>query len=342
MDLDLAETHTSRGWRSATPEASVLISSFRRPHYLPELFAALEAQSLDATRFEVVIADNGSGDGTWAAMNEWIHSTSLVACAARVAENGGPATGRNAAFGLARAPLVVFTDDDCLPEPQWVAAMLDALREGGRVVQGRTEAEEGKRRDQWDHTLTVRRPTPFFETCNIGYHRDDLLAAGGFRPLAGYRAGRGGTPFGGEDTVLGWNVLRATRSQVAFATHAVVHHRIEPRSYRGWLHERNGMAIFPALVAEVPEIRKQLYFRYFFSRRSATLDIGLVGFLVALAFRSPWPLVVALPYVALYVAPRRLRGLRGWANLAAPTFVGDLAMVSSLLRGSFRYRRVVA
>lgn len=332
-------TH-SESWAATSPQLSVLISTFRRPNYLAGLFAHLEAQTLDRDAFEVVLVDNASGDETWEVLRAFAARTPLALCIARLDRNGGPATGRNAAVELARAPLVAFTDDDCLPREGWAEAMLDALREGHTVVQGRTEPEAGVARGRWDHTITVHRTTVFFETCNIGYRGDDLRAAGGFRPLAGYRPGRGGLPFGGEDTVLGWDVVRATGREPTFANDAVVEHRIEPRGFRGWLHVRNGMAIFPALVLNVPELRRAFFLRWFFSARTAAFDLAVVGVLVAVVLRSALPLAACAPYVA-YLAPRHVRGLRGWARMLPALVVADAAVAWSLVRGSARYRRLV-
>ncbi len=335
----LAELADSARYPSATPAISVLISTFRRAHYLPGLLDCLEAQTGDPTAFEVIVVDNASNDATWDALQTRAASTPLAFRAGRVGVNGGPATGRNAALSLARAELVAFTDDDTLPEPGWLAEMRRALEHGLHLVQGRTEPAPGAR-GLWDHTVAVRSTTPFFETCNIGYRRDELIAAGGFRPLEGYRPGRGGTRFGGEDTVVGWDVLRAANAVPAFATDAVVHHRIEPRDYKGWLHVKQGMAIFPALIANVPEIRRFMFWHYFFSARTAAFDLAVVGLVAALVSRSPIPLVAVIPYVRM-LAPRRKSGLRNWAERLGPIVRGDFAAAWSLWRGTIRYRRVV-
>jgi glycosyltransferase involved in cell wall biosynthesis len=330
------ETVASARWSSAAAELSVVVSTYRRSHYLPGLLRALEAQEA-ANRIEVIIVDNGSGDATWGVLTQFAQSTQLALCAARIEENHGPAPGRNTAVGLARAPLLAFTDDDCMPGPRWAAAMLDAFTDGARVVQGRTETEAGPR-GPWDHTMTIRRPTHLFETCNVAYRRDDVLESGGFRPLPAYRFN--GKPFGGEDTMLGWDIVRRTRAPLAFCEDAVVEHRIEPRGYRKWLQVRNGTSIFPALVRNVPEVRDGLYLRVFLTARSAAFDLAVVCVVAAAVLRTWVPLVGVLPY-AWKLAPRRLQGLRGWAKRVVPLVIGDFATAFSLCRGSVKYRRLV-
>ena len=55
---------------------------------------------------------------------------------------GGPAAARNEGWRAAGAPLVAFTDDDCVATPVWLEEALRAAREEpGAIVQGRTEPD---------------------------------------------------------------------------------------------------------------------------------------------------------------------------------------------------------
>ena len=334
----IAQSVQSASWPGLSPELSILISTFRRSHYLGELIQALERQTLATANFEVVLVDNGSGDDTWTVLRDAVANTPLRLCVAQVAENKGPSSGRNAAASLARAPLVAFTDDDCLPEPEWALAMRAALGES-RIVQGHTEPVPAAT-NLWDHTIAVRVETGLFETCNLGYRRDDVINAGGFKPLAGYRAGRGGQPFGGEDTMLGWNIVRAHDARVAFATDALVRHRIEPRDYRGWLHAKAGISIFVALLAHVPELRRRMFLRVFLNARTAAFDLAVVSIVVALATRSYVVAVLAVPYL-WHLVPKRTRALRRWAQRLPGMVISDVVVAWSLMRASVRHRRLV-
>lgn len=334
----IVETATSASWDDATPAFSVLVSTFRRPHYLPGLLDSIEAQDFPLGRFEVIVADNASNDTTWDILRERAAASQLPMCVARVARNEGPSSGRNAAAASARAPIVLFSDDDCLLEPQWVAEMARAFDDGARLVQGRT-APTNEPRSTWDHTIDIRNTTALFETCNVGYRREDVVAAGGFHALPDYEPGRGGAPFGGEDTMLGWEIVRATGASVVFAPKAIVHHRIEPRDFNGWLKFRRGAGIFPALLRSVPELRRDMFLRVFLSSRSAAFDLAVLSLVVAVALRRPIPLLGLLPY--LYVLAPRRRGLRRWARLVVPHVRGDAATAWSLLRNSLRQRRMV-
>jgi hypothetical protein len=139
--------------------------------------------------------------------------------------------------------------------------------------------------------------------------------------------------------MLGWEIVRATGESVTFAPDAVVHHRIEPRDYQGWLRFRRGAGIFPALLRAVPELRRDMFLRVFLSARSAAFDLAVLSVVVAVLTRRVIPLAGLVPYLTM-LAPRR-RGLRRWARLVGLYVRGDAATAWSLARNSLRQRRLV-
>ncbi len=116
------------------PELSVVICTRNGARTLPAALAAIESQSLDRSRYEVIVVDDGSTDGTAEiARGQGARVVSLD-------PGGGLAAARNAGVRAAKAPAIAFTDDDCRPGREWLAAIAGALSNpavdgvGGRVL----------------------------------------------------------------------------------------------------------------------------------------------------------------------------------------------------------------
>jgi len=109
-------------------EVSVVLPTYNRIDALPEVLRALEAQAseAEAPRFEIVVVDDGSFDGTgeWLAARRF-HVPVRILCQ----ENRGPAAARNAGVEAASGRWVAFLGDDTVPEPGWLAAHRRAHRE---------------------------------------------------------------------------------------------------------------------------------------------------------------------------------------------------------------------
>jgi GT2 family glycosyltransferase len=113
---------------TADVAASVIVSTHNRAHYLDDALGALAAQNCSEP-FEVIIIDNASTDGTSKVLESWCRRDKRF----RTAFEGrqGLSYGKNAGIQLARAPLLLFTDDDTLTDPQWISAYLDLFARRG-------------------------------------------------------------------------------------------------------------------------------------------------------------------------------------------------------------------
>lgn len=99
------------------PEISVIVPAYQAAHMIGECVTALVQQTLDRERYEILIVDDASTDGTGAAAQ--------AAGADRVVriEHQGPSGARNAGVAAALGEIVLFTDADCVPAADWIERM---------------------------------------------------------------------------------------------------------------------------------------------------------------------------------------------------------------------------
>ena len=318
---------------------SVAISTYQRAELLPRLFAALEAQTLPLDGFEVLIADNGSTDGTAQVLADLAGRSPLTLRIVSVDQNRGPARGRNYAWRASRTPVIAFTDDDCVPTPGWLEAGLREMGSARRIVVGRTIPSPDQLHRQGPFSLTVAvEDARFFHTCNIFYRREDLEAAGGFD--------EGFTTPGGEDTDLGIRVKRLG-AETVFCHDALVHHDVAASSFTAVLRHTLRWTDIPLFFDKHPQARKELLVKGVFWKPAHPRVIAATAGAVAAAVLTPFSpaglaaLVTAWPWVWFRVRRRPLGGPRRRWLVLPGVFTIDLLEVAVMLRGSLRHRTLV-
>jgi GT2 family glycosyltransferase len=310
-----------------------VVATHNRADRLRALLDGLRAQTLAAQRFEVVVVDDASADGTAAVLEREREHGALRLEAIRRERNGGWAAAREQGRRAARAPVIAFTDDDCVPDPGWLEAGLRACAESpGAIVQGRTEpaawADEGLGpfARPFTHTIDVPGPDPHHQTCNVFYPRELVERVGGF-DVAGFSRARG------EDADLAWRALEAGATS-AFAPDAVVRHA---RNYLGPAGKLRRAASWDLRVyARHPGLRQAWFHRRVFWKGSHyLLARALLAALLPARMKAirAW---LAAPY-AIHLAERGRR--EGGGPLLAPYYLAnDLLELYAAMRSSIRYR----
>jgi glycosyltransferase involved in cell wall biosynthesis len=274
-----------------TPDIAVIIPTHRRPDRLRRILDALADQTLDPSRWELLVVDDCSGD---AAVDDVLASLpDLVPCPARALRtpsNGGPAVARNIGWRATNAPVVAFADDDVVPDSKWLQAGLDEFSDSAvGVVQGRTRVPDGvdvTDLPQWAVWRQIEERGPFFEACNIFYRRAALEQTGGFDEVMRWW---------GEDTTVGWQVIEAGWQQ-EFSEAASVVHDVELRGLRWFL--RNGWLEHHVvqLAARHPGYRRDAFWRpWAFRKRDAAFVLAAASAVVGLRWRPAW--LGVLPYL---------------------------------------------
>jgi glycosyltransferase involved in cell wall biosynthesis len=310
------------------PEITVVVPTHRRPHLLARLVDALNAQTLAPERFEVVIVDDRSDDETTAVLAELVATARMRVLTTPT--NRGPAAARNLGWRAARAPLVAFTDDDCVPEPSWLEVGLAALQHDPAVgvVQGCTLRPRGHHDyTRWTVFREVTEPSPWFEGCNLFFRRAALDGGGGFAE---------DIHLGGEDTAAGWGVL-ASGWHRAFAPGAVVRHDLAERGV-GY-HIKMGFKEHNLLrvAAEFPALRYEGFWRPWALRKlNVAFAAGVIG-TVAMVWRRP-AVLLWLPWVWMRKPPI---GTRHWFRYLGERFAVDAAVFAGMKVGAVKYRQPV-
>jgi glycosyltransferase involved in cell wall biosynthesis len=217
-------------------DLSVIVPTFNRRTFLPELLESLAGQDYPGEKWEMVIVDDGSADDTVAYLrsDEGPRPVNLTVVEQA---NGGPATARNNGAKHARGRALLFLDDDMVASPSLVRehAMAHLEQPWSVVVGHLLLPDEG--REPWvaweDAQMTrhfealksgrrVPGPRDFFSgNCSV--------AADLFNHIGGYDTTLQRT----EDVELGYR-LRGAGANFAYRAGAdslhLGHHKFE-----GWL-----------------------------------------------------------------------------------------------------------
>lgn len=168
------------------PVISIIIPVWNSERRIVMALDAIARQTVPRDRFEVIVVDNGSTDGTAAAARRFDF--------VQVLSEPVPSSyrARNRGLAAARGTYVLFTDGDCVPDPDWVEQALAAIDEmpdaglyAGRMVVFREEgagslAAQYEELHSFNQKGNVEHGLCF--TANWLCRRDDLRAIGGFNP----------------------------------------------------------------------------------------------------------------------------------------------------------------
>jgi GT2 family glycosyltransferase len=108
---------------TSTPLVSIVVVTWNGRQYLDACLSAVAAQSGVST--ETILVDNASSDGTVAYVRERFPAVRVVA----LPENRGFAGGNNAGVREARGRFIALLNNDAVPEPGWLEALLGGLDE---------------------------------------------------------------------------------------------------------------------------------------------------------------------------------------------------------------------
>ncbi|MDE2573572.1 MAG: glycosyltransferase [bacterium] len=206
-------------------DISVVIPTYNRIDTLRHVIPALLRQDMPSDRYEILVADSNSNDGTAEYLAEIAERDD------RVRHLPGPYTGRagarNAGIRAARGEVVLFTDADILASADLLSRHWAHHKDRERVAVVGMELQVGSFEDyhRQSRDTSVRRPLHpstrkrlswlYFLTGNASVRRADLEAVGAFDESF--------TGYGHEDLELGYR-LQAAGVTILYEPEAVNYH----------------------------------------------------------------------------------------------------------------------
>jgi len=163
---------------------SVIIPAFNEEKTLEACLHSLARQTLSRDRYEIIVVDDGSTDGTLEIIKQhpWVESVRQ--------SNQGPAAARNHGVRQARGDIILFTDADCQPLDNWLEEMVKPLAQNSEIVAVKGVYETRQREltarfvqieyeDKYDR-MKRQANIDFIDTYSAGFRREIFLQAGGF------------------------------------------------------------------------------------------------------------------------------------------------------------------
>ncbi|QDU09846.1 glycosyltransferase [Gimesia aquarii] len=175
--------------------ASVIVPVYNRSSDLKVLLSSLMQQSISASRFEILICDDGSTENIQTIVEEF-QSPSNPTIKYFKQVNQGPGAARNLGLSHSVGTITAFTDSDCIPDSDWLEELIvpiessNARMTGGLIDFQNADYLSGRCMNFLMSSMIgaggARDPRTaihmkyFPRTSNVAVAREVAVAAGGF------------------------------------------------------------------------------------------------------------------------------------------------------------------
>jgi glycosyltransferase involved in cell wall biosynthesis len=223
------------------PEYAVIVPAYQAAAEIGGCVRALNAQTISRERYEIIVVDDGSTDETAPAAREAGADRVLVL------PHRGPAVARNAGVEATSAEIILFTDADCEPSPEWLERMVASFSDpqvmGTKGTYRTRQRALTARLVQLEFEIRYERMAclprvDFVDAYAAAYRRNLLLQHRGFDPIYPIPSA--------EDVDLSFRLARAGHHLV-FVPGAWVWHR-HPDSLRAYLARKGRYGLWRALL----------------------------------------------------------------------------------------------
>lgn len=231
-------------------EASIIIPTYNRRDSLRLTLEALFNQDYPKERYEIIVIDDGSMDGTEEMVGALKPPCRLKYL--RQQTNLGQPKGRNRAIREAEGEIIISTDSDIIVVPDFIREHLSYQRKydivNGKLIYISDLNQVGKRKGTvFDISFS------FFDTANVSVKKKYLFEAGLFdEEMSGY---------GWEDLEMGQRLKRLKLS-----------HKKNPRALGYHLKERKSLV---ALEVSCKQARMSGINAAYYSKKHPILEVNL-------------------------------------------------------------------
>jgi GT2 family glycosyltransferase len=322
---------------------SIVVPTFNGASRIGDCLAELLLQTKGHDA-EILVVNDGSTDQTAEIVRQY-PDVRLITQA-----NAGPAAARNHGASEASGAILLFTDDDCVPGPGWLASMLEPFDDmqvvGAKGTYRTRQKSIVARFVQIEYEDRYRlmkkfRYIDFVDTYSAAFRRDRFLEMGGYDtsfPVAC-----------AEDIELSYR-MSARGWRMKFVPQATVYHT-HPHTLWGYLKKKYKFAFWRVLAvrknpgkavkdSHTPQIMKlQLLFAPLLVA-ALVLDIwsGMRSSFVAVA--AGMFLVTAMPFVMRALAKDPVVGILSPALLAARSCAQFLGVAAGLIHAGHKVEQV--
>jgi GT2 family glycosyltransferase len=204
----------------SNPEYSVVVPAYQAAKIVGNCVKALSAQTVPRERYEIIVVDDGSTDGTATVARE-AGADRVITC-----PHGGPGVARNAGVATANGKIILFTDADCEPTPAWIERIAAPFQ--NQAIDGTKGTYRTRQRaliarfiqleyeDKYDK-MRGQDYIDFIDTYSAAYRRKVFEQTGGFDPA--FRVANEDVEFSYRVAQLGYK-LAFTPEAVVFHHHA--------------------------------------------------------------------------------------------------------------------------
>jgi glycosyltransferase involved in cell wall biosynthesis len=312
---------------------SVVIPTYRRPELLSRCLAALQKQTLPTEYYEVIVV----GDGVDYSSRHIVHSLQKKVGYLHYYElkkKKGPAAARNYGWKQATGKLIAFTDDDCIPSPDWLQAFWDSFQSYNKAnicMSGRVIVPIPKLPTDYEKNVALLEKADFI-TANCACTKVALRMVNGFDedfPIA-WR----------EDSALEY-AMRSFNIPIVKVEEAMVLHPVRKASWGISLKEQRKTMYDALLYKKYPVFFPNKRINGVYYGIVISSFIGIIAFILQQNMLGFISAGIWLLLLISFIMRRLQKTVRSFSHVTEMIITSVLIPYLSIywtLRGSLRYK----